>query len=238
MMSLHTFDHTYPTPDSQLRVSPLLTRESLRRLAWSVFYLDTISDNGRYGFHLTDERAYRLQLPCDEAAFLRNESVPTCGLFELAEDASLGLSAHLVKTAAMRRRGLHFAFRVSRDNRPVDEMVAESRDLEADMDDLIARLPASLHWTPENLFLYHDCLPAFVMLHLLRQNLYIVLGRARLVIYQNDPARIVSIIEVRRDRISHALPVSGIIAQGLKANMSFDPQVGVQAYVALESESH
>jgi hypothetical protein len=249
MMSLQTFDRTYPAKfASNLQLSPLLSCEALRRLAWSTFYVDTIVDGGRYGFHIVDEKAYRLQLPCDQASFLADEPVVTEPLFYNPGDpvnanaghlkpASLDMSAYLLRTAAVRRRALHFAFRASYGEKAVEHLTTELVAIEADVDEVITALPKRFHFNTDNVFLHRDRLITFILLHILRHNLFIVVGRAALQIYQYDSAKAELIPKVRRNRISHALPIAGLISEGLKAGVHFDPQVGVQAYVALESMS-
>ena len=248
MMSLQTFDRTYPTNfASNLRLSPLLSCEALRRVAWCTFYVDSMVDGGRYGFHLIDEKAYRLQLPCDQASFLGCETVVTESLFHNPTDsadtntdnierAPLDMSAYLLRTAAARRRALHFAFRASHKERTVEQLSIELAALEADIEEVITAFPRRLHFNTANLFLHRDRLITFILLHVLRHNLFIVLGRAALLVYQRDSANADLIPQVRRNRISHALPIAGLISEGLKEGISFDPQIGVQAYVALESK--
>lgn len=248
MMSLQTFDRTYPANlASNLRLSPLLSCEALRRVAWSTFYVDTIVDGGRYGFHIVDEKAYRLQLPCDQAIFLGNETVVTEPLFcnsaspantntDNLERAQLDMSAYLLRTAAARRRALHFAFRASHGEQTTEQLSAELVALETDIEEVITALPRRFHFNTDNKFLHRDRLITFILLHVLRHNLFIIVGRAALQVYQRDSAKADLIPQVRRNRISHALPLAGLISEGLKAGISFDPQIGVQAYVALESK--
>lgn len=243
MMSLQTFDRTYaPNLASSLRLSPLLSAEALRRVAWATFYIDTIVDGGRYGYHTVDENAYRLQLPCDQAKFLNNEIVETELLYYDSAHTvnnnadNLDMSAYLLRTAAVRRQGLHFAFRASHGEQTVEQLVTELEAVEAGIENVITALPKRFHCNAANLFLHRDRLITFLLLHVLRHNLYIVAGKAALQVYQRDPSLADRIPQVRRSRISHALPVAGLISEGLKAGINFDPQMGVQAYVALESE--
>lgn len=243
MMSLHTFERTYsPKVVSMLQRSPLLSCEALRRAAWATFYVDTIVDGGRYGYHIVDEKGYRLQLPCDEALFLGNEDVTTELLFpdpsrkaENSECVPLDMSAYLIRTAAARRRAIHFAFRASHAEQPAEELSSDLVVLEADMQAVIAALPRRFHFNSDNVVLHRDRLITFLLLHILRHNLFIIIGRAALQIYPRDYTKVELIPQVRRNRISHALPIAGLILEGLKLDISFDPQVGVQAYVALES---
>ncbi|KAF5026819.1 hypothetical protein F66182_1103 [Fusarium sp. NRRL 66182] len=246
MMSLHTFDRTFPRHlTSQMRLSPLLTSEALRRTAWATFYLDSITDGGRYGFHVVDEKTFRLQLPCEQSRFLSNEVGVTEPLFpdsaESLKDASdnfqgapLDMSAYLLRTGAARRRALHFAFRASHKEDTVEQLCTELGSLEADFRELVADLPGRFLFNSNTAALHRERLTTFILLHILRHNLFIILGRAALSIYQRGPDTTQLIPQVRRDRILHALPIAGLIAEGLKADINFDPHIGVHAYVALE----
>lgn len=249
MMSLQTFDRTFNADFApNFRLSPLLSREALRRVAWATFYTDAIVDGGRYGFHIVDERAYHLQLPCDEVSFLTNEATVTELLFpkptsehngktDQPERTALDMSAYLIRTAAARRRALHFAFRASHAERKVEQLLIEFAALEADVGAVISALPTRFHLNRDNIVVHRDRLITFLLLHVLRHNIFIVVGRAALLVYQRDPTKADLILQVRRNRISHALPIAGLIAKGLEEGISFDPQIGVQAYVALESLS-
>jgi hypothetical protein len=56
-------------------------------------------------------------------------------------------------------------------------------------------------------------------------------------IYQRDPTKADLMTQVRRKRISHALPIATVMSEGIKAGIPFDTHIGVHAYVALESKS-
>ncbi|KAJ5775489.1 uncharacterized protein N7511_000500 [Penicillium nucicola] len=204
-----------------------------------------ITDGGRYGFHTIDENSFRLQLPCDQASFLGNERVTTEPLFPCPNDsqniaskntyhASLDMSAYLLRTAAARRRALHFAFRASHEEGAIETMTAELSTLEADIESVIKGLPKRFHFNTDNVCIHRDRLTMFILMHILRHNLFIALGRAALLIHQRDPARSDLMIQVRRKRILHALPIAGLVSEGLRAGIAFDPHIGVHAYVALE----
>ncbi|EED16097.1 hypothetical protein TSTA_012060 [Talaromyces stipitatus ATCC 10500] len=250
MMSLQTFDRTYSSNlTSNLRLSPLLSRETLRRLAWSTFYNDTIIDGGRYGFHTIDEKAYSIQLACDEASFLRNENVVTGPLrcnasvsanadsSNKSEEQLLDISDYLLRTAAARRRALHFAFRASHAEQTSEELTTELATIEHDMEEVINALPKEFHFNSSNMLLHRHRLITFILLHVIRHNLFIITGRAALHIYSQDNSTKADLIsQIRRNRISHALPTARIVAEGLRAGIYFDPDVAVDAYVALESQ--
>lgn len=245
MMSLHTFDRTYPAKfPSHLQLSPLLSREALRRLAWSTFFFDSMIDGGRYGFRSVDEISYRIQLPCDQASFLANENIVTETLFPQSNanpqvgdihHTPLDMWAHVLRIAAARRRALHFAFRASHREHTVEKMTAELAVIEADVESVVSDLPKRFHFNKDSVFIQRDRLPTFLLLHVLRQNLFIIVGRAALLVYQGDSTKADLISHVRRKRISHALPIARILGEGLKAKVALDPHLGIQAYVTLES---
>jgi hypothetical protein len=249
MMSLHVFDRTFPVKfPSNLRLSPLLTGEALRRVAWSTFYADTMLEAGRYGFHVVDEKSYRVQLPCDQTSFLSNQALVTEPLFHNSNVAAhinsddfqrppLDMSGYLLRTAAVRRRALHFAFRASHREQTVEEMMSELAIIEADIEEFVRALPKNFHFNTDNLFIHRDQLITFILLHVLRHNLFIIIGRAALHVYKRDPTKANLMTQVRRKRISHALPIAAVISEGLKSGIPFDTHIGVHAYVALESKN-
>ncbi|ETS85090.1 hypothetical protein PFICI_03115 [Pestalotiopsis fici W106-1] len=240
MMSLHTFDRTY-TARLPTDLSPLLSREALRRVAWATFYADTMVDGGRFGCHVVDETALGfLQLPCDEPSFANNQERETESLFSPRgvannmSSANLGISAYLLRTAATRRRALHFAFRATHREDTVEELTIELAKIESHVKDVGDSLPDHLHYNSHNRLLHQNCLTTFILLHVLRHNLFIIVDRAALQIYRREPVQSDLIDQARRRRIAHAFPIAELIAEGLEAGIIFDPHTGVQAYVALE----
>ena len=243
MMSLHTFDQTYsPQMTSGWQLSPLMSPESLRRLAWAVLYADTFIDGGRYGYHGVDEESFRVKLPCGEEAFLANETSTASAVSFSSSDAdplidpTFDLSAHLIRTATLRRRILHFAFRLSHGEFSIDDRQRRIAGLDNLVHGLMTMLPRRYHFNADTVRLHHDRLPMLVLLHLLRHILYIAMARAKLMIYQNDIRMAHLIPSVRRERITHAQSIAGIVAQAQELGAHFDMQSGVFAYISLESE--
>lgn len=243
LMSLHTFDRTYRDKlDATAQLSPLLTPEALRRVAWSVFYSDTITDGGRYGFHTVDDTFYRLQLPCDQTRFLEDTpDVVTEPLFPdgpLQDTATLDVAAYLIRTAAVRRRALHFAFRASHGEGPMEKLTDELATIEAEITQVTLSLPPRFAFNKMNIDRHQDGLVTFLLLHFIRYNLHIVAGRAALLVYRRstDGSHADKITAVRRSRIAQALPTAELAAEATRAGIALDPLFGVLAYVALESE--
>jgi hypothetical protein len=214
----------------------------MRRLAWSVFVLDTIADGGKFGHHVLTEDVFEIMLPCDEGPFIRDTPLRMPVLNTSAGDlgpgsghAELSLSALLIRTYAVRRRILHFASRVGRTRAASAELQASVQGLQEDMDALVASLPPSLAYSDSQYYALSHQVVAFVLLHTLQYNCYIILLRAKLLVANRDPDLEYLIPEYRTDRIARALPVARIIADGMKHRVNFDPTIGIQAYVALES---
>jgi hypothetical protein len=249
-LSLHKFDEAYP-PAPTRRMNPLLQREALRRLAWSVFYLDTLADAGRHGFHLITESSYRIQLPCDETNFLRSQEVltaplksqgtsdtvspaPSLGTPHNEGPTNTGISGHLIRTAAMRRRILHYNSLIRYSDEPSSKMLDDLVAFEKDLRQVIADLPPDLAYTEQNLFVHAPRRGAFILLHLWRHNCFLMLAWTRLNVCARGPALEDAAKTFLRDRIRHAIPVSRIVADILRLGVNCDPAAGVQAYTSLE----
>ncbi|RSH89696.1 hypothetical protein EHS25_002247 [Saitozyma podzolica] len=248
-LSLHTFDETYNTQAPTVRHNPLLKPEALRRVAWAVFYLDTLADTGQHGVHLVTDTAFRIQLPCDEASFVRGIEVETARLHDLrcsvpnpltalspnGEGPShVGISGHLMRTAAMRRRVLHFDSLIQHSTDSSAKILADLADFEQHLRKVISDLPDDLAYSDHNLFVQARRLPAFLFLHLLRHNCFLMLAQARLNVCSRDPSLKDFALSVCRERIRHAIPVSRIVADIIRLGVNCSPAVGVQAYTSLE----
>jgi hypothetical protein len=218
-LMLHTLDETY-AQEPTVRLSPLLKRESLRRLAWAVLYLDTLSDAGRHGVHTVTEDGFHIQLPCDETSFIRGLNVQTAMLHDdtapvdihksagswlsshtiadaahndspqtsLYADSArscegsghLGISAHIIRTAAMRRRILHFNSTLKYTRLSVPALLDQLQVFEHQLKRLVADLPSDLAYTEDNLFVHVERRTAFILLHMLRHNCFLMLDFATL----------------------------------------------------------
>ena len=251
-LSIHVFDETYPKPHT-LRLNPLLKPEALRRLAWATLYLDTMADAGRHGVHAVSISGYHVQLPCDENAFVRGLDVLTGPLeppkspavspaMSFGEGSAhqegpshFGISAHLIRTALMRRRVLHFNSRIKYSSDTPQKMLDDLTQYEAEIKACVADLPSELAYSEENLFFHMGRRTAFILLHTLRHNCFLMLAMARLNVIARDNRLAELSKTVLKDRIRHAIPVSRIIADALRLGINCDPFVGVQAYTCLES---
>lgn len=254
-LSLHVFDETYPKPHT-LRLNPLLKPEALRRLAWSTLYLDTMADAGRHGVHAVSLSSYHVQLPSDETAFVRGLDAIT-GPLEISVSTEpspsmsmsggsanhegpthLGVSAHLIRTVVMRRRILHYNSRLKYSTDPTSKLLDDISNLESQIRACIADLPSELAYSEETLFIHIERRTAFILLHSIRHNCFLMLALARLNVHSRENGGLEMSKSVRRDRIRHALPVTRIVADALRLGINCDPFVYIQAYTCLESEPH
>ena len=258
-LSLHVFDEVYPQPHA-IRLNPMLKPEALRRLAWAVFYLDTMADAGRHGIHTVTETGFHLQLPADDNSFLRGQDVVTAPLEKHPSTSSspsvywdramsphpdnLGVPGHLIRTAAMRRRILHFNSLLKYSKDTPEQMTNSVTYLENDLRAVITDLPASLSYSEDSLLIHSDRRTLFILLHMLRHNCFLMLLWAKLNVASrrgNQMSQIeisASTVPLMKDRVKHALGVSGMMADAVRLNVNCDPFVGVQAYTSLEGQCH
>ena len=64
----------------------------------------------------------------------------------------LDMWAYTLRTAAARRRVLHFAFRASNQDQSIEQLSTEIAVLQADIEELIAALPQRFHFHTNNEF--------------------------------------------------------------------------------------
>ena len=251
-LSLHIFDASYSL-DAHADINPLLKPESLRRLAWSVFYLDTMADAGVHGMHQTTERSYHIQLPCEETDFLRSSKVVTPLLSDIMTDMRslfardpgmrdrmerLGLSAFIIRTGAMRRRILHFASKLRWPGPTIQELVAQSDCMEEELKAMLDQLPSSLEYSEDNLYVHSTQQAAFILLHILQHNCCLMLARARLLISALQPHGAPELAVVaRKDRLQHAFACSRVVSDALQMDVQCDDFVGTASYTCLEGEN-
>ncbi|KAK1922815.1 hypothetical protein DB88DRAFT_371134 [Papiliotrema laurentii] len=245
-LSLHIYDEVYSQPHT-IKLNNLLTPEALRRLAWAVFFLDSMGDAGRHGVHTVTEEAYHIQLPCDEEAFARGIEMRTECL-KRPEDVSilsptgqtpthgpvLGVSAHIIKTAAFRRRICHYKSRIKYMTASADAMLTDLAGMEAELKLLMAELPSDLVYSDDNLYIHPERRTAFILLHALRHNCFIMLAESRLIACSRDPNLHESGYAWMRDRVRHAYPVASIISDALRLGIVCDPFIGALSYTAIE----
>lgn len=98
-LRLHTLDGSPLVPHKGL-----LGPESLRRLAWSVYFLDATLDGGNYGFSCIEQASFTIQLPMEERLFLQHIEQTTESLEPKVDSQQrLTLPALLLRAMAARQ---------------------------------------------------------------------------------------------------------------------------------------
>ena len=231
-LSLHQLDQVYRHLPAT-RLNPLLTRESLRRLAWSVFFCDTLVDAGRHGAHLVTESSFHIQLPSSEDGFARGVEEITAYLQPPVVSDAIGLSGHLIRLAAFRRRVLHFNSRIKGSTVSHQDLFKSLSQFDIDLDHIASTISPSLAYNEGNLFAPSINRVSFVGFHMLRLNCYLMLALARIGVSEKadvDPTA------SRRTRVSHALEVVRVVEDVLRLNTTCDHFFVVQTYSSLESK--
>jgi hypothetical protein len=226
----------FPNNLSETPLSPLLTHETLRRVAWAVFFSDSILDGGRYGSGLVDINKFYIQLPCNEQSFLGNDNSKTESIFAPPSGAT-GLSGYIIRCVLLRRRAMDIFHRLSHDDYQLSNIEADLAAVEASVAEMTSSLPARYHFTADNTYLHRKRLPAFLLVHIMLHMLYNGTGSIKLRLYKKDSRLEHLIPDVRRQRITHALAVSAIFAEGLKLTKIFCLHAAAVAYIVLESKS-
>jgi hypothetical protein len=230
LMALQTADDAAPPA-----LSPLLTHEALRRVAWSVFFLDSTLDGGRHGSGLVDVTLYRIQLPCPEQSFLGNDRVHTGSILEPPSGAT-GLSALLMRAVLLRRRA--FDILLGMRHGDADGADAALVALERSVAEVKDSVPPRYHFTEDNVYLHRQRLPAFLLFHLLVRKVRIIINTTKLALLKRAGADAPPVVAaLRLERISRAITIARVFDEGLKHQVAWDMQATAHAYVAIESGS-
>jgi hypothetical protein len=232
-LRLHIFDESpHPT------MKPLLGAESLRRLAWSVYYLDATIDGGNYGFTAIPDGAFTISLPCDEKPFLQHVSTTKEYMLPTIPPpvhSDLGLAGYLLRAMYARQilAGLHS--RIQRNLVPSGSILDFVKQAESEAHQLLGTLPFDMTYTRTNFHILKGQQSLFLHLHVIRNTCsrHIALLKMLATSYTSTDRFDVSIC--RRQLIEDARTLSGFFAQALDHGTVLDPQLAMHAYGGLES---
>ncbi|WVR08372.1 hypothetical protein IAU60_005427 [Kwoniella sp. DSM 27419] len=215
-------------------VKPLLSRESLRRLAWSVWFLDATIDGGNFGSSAIQEEAFTIQLPCDDKPFLLHKHVPTEGLIPKAPCEALDISAHLIRGLCARQALAQTQSRIARGLIPADLAIASADAAERKARLLLDSMPSDLAYSRALYHVYRDRKLEVVHLHVLRFNCLRHTSHLRMEVAKHhpDPPRVLS--QERRGLVSAARDLSRLLSDSLSYEVVLDPQIAMHAYNGIE----
>lgn len=237
-LSLYNLDEKLGREQSQQ--SSLINRESLRRLAWSIFMTDTQVDCGHFGMHAIDDESFTIQLPCEERPFLIRVDVTTESIIPGPESTgstgtgNLGLTAHLLRTGLARRRVLHFASKLVRGMVPIGAIEAGVEGVHRQMRQLLDSLPSQMRYSQSHYAIYRDQQASLLALHAHRCIVEIAFGRLRIMANDLTASWSGQTTQARSDRIQHSLTLSRIFADAIPWDVPIDPSLEAFVYVALE----
>jgi hypothetical protein len=222
-----------------LSVKPMLGAESLRRLAWSVYFLDATMDGGQYGFTALPDGSFTIPLPCDERPFLRHQTPPKEYMLPSVPgpvNPDLGLAGYLLRAMYARQilAGLHS--RIQRNLVPISAISDCVKQAERDVRQLLGSLPPDMTDSRINFHIWKSQQTLFFHVHVLRNTCYRhmallkILSAPFLMLGPGD----ISIL--REQLVNDASSLSALFSLGLDRGVVMDPQMAMHAYNGLESE--
>jgi len=254
-LRLHILDETpHPSP------KPFLSLESLRRLAWSVWFLDATLDGGNFGFSTIGDGAITIQLPSDERPFLLHQSVITEPLMPRdtsSQPATLGLAAHLIRSMHARQILADAHSRIQRKLIPRDSITDLVRHTSNEARAILDTLPREMRYSRVQYHAYRDQRSMLVHLHVMRNTCERHLAFLKILAVehglqyphdevedrQNDGEgsrqerrHMHEIAEARRGLIADAVALSAIMSDALAYGVIFDPQMAMHSYNGIEGD--
>ncbi|WWD00966.1 hypothetical protein V866_007904 [Kwoniella sp. B9012] len=223
---------------------PLLSKESLRRLAWSVWYVDATLDGGVFGASNIHEDAFTIQLPCDDRPFLLHRQVVTEQLVprpqstilpgNLPQMEPVDLAGHLIRAMAARQHLAQAYSRIRRRLLTHGSVIEMSREAQVKANRLLDSLTPDLGYSRALYHIYHDRRPALVSLHVVRNNCIRHTSLLRLMVAQLTSDTETDQNKERQMLISNAIKLSQILGDAIDHDVSLDPQIAMHAYNAIE----
>lgn len=230
LLNLHKVETRRPT-------APLLSPESLNRLAWSVYFFDATVSGGVFGQTSLEAEALQIQLPTDENSFLRHTPTVTESLMPPPTTSSdLGIDAHLIRAMYARQLVAGFHSRIQSGRFPEEKISEAYGQLLANTDRLFNSLPIHMAYSKGQFLVYKEQTPLFVVLHVLRIDLQRHLAHLNLTL-TNMAFQVPSMSSsYRAEMILGAKQLSMIFDDAIEWSIALDPQLAMHAYHAIESE--
>jgi hypothetical protein len=225
--------------ESSLPVAkPLLGAETLRRLAWSIYFLDATIDGGNFGFSTIRDGAFTIQLPCDERPFLLQTPMKTEPLLPQATMATgssgLGLSAHLIRSMTARQAIADVHSRISRRLIEPDQIPEAVETAERHARRLLDTFPAAMSYSRAQYHAFRDQVPIMVHLHLMRQTVHRHISLLRILSAAHLHYGTAEVSQHRATLVQSAKETSRVVFDALEHRVTLDPQNAMHAYNAIE----
>lgn len=232
-LRLNMLDETpHPHP------KPFLSVETLRRLAWAVWYLDATMDGGNFGFATIAEGAMTIQLPCDERSFFLHQPVTTQPLvpspLDLGQPANLGLAAHVIRAMYARQILADVHSRLQRRLVPPTAIAEFVLQAVARSTAVLESLPPDLSYNRSLYYAYKDQQSLLLHLHVMRNTARRHVALLRILAADHLVDGLADIAQQRRDLIGEATALSNLMADAIDHQVVMDPQMAMHAYNGIE----
>jgi hypothetical protein len=227
-----------------LNNKPLLRAESLRRLAWAVWFMDATIDGGNAGFSAIQEDALTIPLPCDERSFLLNLDTPTEVLYHTeplsaplvdSHQGSLAIGAYLIRAMAARQVLADVHSRIARRLIEASHVDAIVRQAVLKTEGLLNSLPLDMAYSRSQFFVNRERLPCLISLHVMRNTCqrHVDLLEILAAPYLLNGTVILS--AKRHSLIKSALELSAILGDAIDFGVTMDPQMSMHAFNGIEA---
>ncbi|THW82139.1 hypothetical protein D6D18_08506 [Aureobasidium pullulans] len=146
---------------------PETTRESQRRLMWSLFIVDRLYSGGLTEFTLCPREPLHIRLPCNERLFTLGIPSQSPKLHACDGQEHMGVLSCYIRLLDIRHDILSYTKSVIMNDVKLWDSRLRLRDLEKRLSDFAVSLPIEMRWTSDNLMLraYTPNLDRFIMLH-------------------------------------------------------------------------
>jgi len=220
----------------------MLGPESLRRLAWSIYFFDATISGGVIGQSTVSPSSFTIQLPCDDRLFLQHVetvteplSPPPRGTQEHARapegnNAALGIGGHLIRAMSARQIIAELHSKIQRHLIQDAEIAATVALAEIKVQQIMATVPSHMAYSKAPYYIYTDQRPALLALHVMQITVRRHLALLRLSVRDADEA------QCRVELVDEAQNLSEAFRNAIEFGITLDPQLAMHAYHGIESE--
>lgn len=233
-LRLHMFDES-----PHRIIKPMLGAESLRRLAWSVYFLDATMDGGQYGFTAIPDGSFTIPLPCDERPFLRHHDTAKEYMLpsaSVAMNPDLGLAGYLLRAMYARQILASLHSRIQRQLVPIPTIPGYVTQAEHDALQLLGSLPPDMTDSRINFHIWKSQQTLFFHIHVLRNTCLRHIALLRILTAPFLLLGLGEIGKLRAQLMTEASSMSALFSLALDRGIVMDPQMAMHAYNGLESE--
>lgn len=217
----------------------MLGLESLRRLAWAIYFFDATISGGVVGQSTVTPASFTIQLPCDDRLFLQHVDAVTEPLLPLVgashgvtsdNSYTLGIGAHLIRAMSARQIVAELHSRIQRRLIADSQMIGDVALAESKVNGIMATLPPHMAYSKAPYHIYKDQRPMLLALHVMQITVRRHLSLLKLSLPNADQAA------CRLGLVREAQNLSEAFRNAIEFEIPLDPQLAMHAYHGIESE--